>query len=101
MVQERQGLRSTKPKNPRPTREPATLPHVPEKSGEVHFRVEHISDDPGGTGSRGTVPRGTRYWPQRPDRIARRTNNVDSLIIIANRVLHQLRDYSLVHVLFS
>ena len=58
-----------------------------------------VTDDPGGTGSRGTVPRGTRYWPQRPDRIARRTNNVDSLIIIANRVLHQLRDYYLVHVL--
>ena len=43
MVQERQGLRSTKPKTPRPTSEPATLPHVPERSSEVHFRVEHIS----------------------------------------------------------
>ena len=51
MVQERQGLRSTKPKPPQPQSEAPPLPPAPEKSSELHFRVEHIgklyTDDTG------------------------------------------------------
>ena len=43
MVQERQGLCSTKPKQPQPQSEARPSPPVPEKSGELHFSVEHIS----------------------------------------------------------